>query len=251
LAFVIYYSVFAIHFAILTNSGPGDAFMSARFQKTLVGSQFANNPTVSSEGNAEKFVEMNVEMMAANVRLDATHPYSSKWYTWPIMQRDIFYWQGDRAPDSTDPRGYIYLLGNPEVYWLGSASALFLIILWLVTKVWRKNERIASLPGLKQDPHEFKFKLFFIVFGYLINFLPFIFIGRVMFLYHYEAALLFSVMALAMILDFIQVPKMKLITSIILVIIALGLFIYFSPLTYGTTISDQTLMQRMWLPSWR
>jgi dolichyl-phosphate-mannose-protein mannosyltransferase len=35
---LVYVSVFAVHFRLLTHSGPGDAFMSAQFQSTLVGS---------------------------------------------------------------------------------------------------------------------------------------------------------------------------------------------------------------------
>ncbi|KJE91845.1 protein-O-mannosyltransferase 2 [Capsaspora owczarzaki ATCC 30864] len=39
---IIYSFFFAIHFAVLTNSGPGDGFMSSRFQTTLKGNELNN-----------------------------------------------------------------------------------------------------------------------------------------------------------------------------------------------------------------
>ncbi|KAF9195111.1 Protein O-mannosyltransferase 2 [Haplosporangium sp. Z 11] len=44
LPFSIYVASFAIHFAILRNSGPGDAQMSSLFQAGLNGNDFRNNP---------------------------------------------------------------------------------------------------------------------------------------------------------------------------------------------------------------
>ncbi|KAG0202701.1 Protein O-mannosyltransferase 2 [Mortierella sp. GBA30] len=44
LPFAVYVASFAIHFAILRNSGPGDAQMSSLFQAGLNGNEFRNNP---------------------------------------------------------------------------------------------------------------------------------------------------------------------------------------------------------------
>ncbi|MEK7506500.1 MAG: phospholipid carrier-dependent glycosyltransferase, partial [Patescibacteria group bacterium] len=41
--FVIYFSIFAVHLKLLTKSGPGDAFMTPTFQKTLAGNPQAGN----------------------------------------------------------------------------------------------------------------------------------------------------------------------------------------------------------------
>lgn len=40
----IYIASFALHFKILTNSGPGDNTMSSLFQASLSGNYFENNP---------------------------------------------------------------------------------------------------------------------------------------------------------------------------------------------------------------
>lgn len=44
LPFSVYVASFALHFAILRNSGPGDAQMSSLFQAGLNGNDFRSNP---------------------------------------------------------------------------------------------------------------------------------------------------------------------------------------------------------------
>ncbi len=221
-----YMSIFAIHFAYLTHSGPGDPFMTDRFQKTLIGSQYENSDLVP-KGFFGKFIELNVEMYEANKTLTATHSYSSPWYSWPLMTRSVFYWQGVQTEEGSS---YIYLLGNPLIYLLGTLSILLL--------AWQAL--------IKKDRNKV---LLFILTGFLVNFLPFMFIGRVMFLYHYEAALIFSIIALCYVIQ--HHIHHKVITIYIFLMLSLTLFIFFSPLTYGRNLTDGELSARMWLKGWR
>lgn len=55
--FIIYLSFFYVHFAILTQSGTGDAFMSPAFQETLAG----NEMLLSSAGNVESLYTRSVD----------------------------------------------------------------------------------------------------------------------------------------------------------------------------------------------
>ena len=71
-----------------------------------------------------------------------------------------------------------------------------------------------------------------------------------MFLYHYETALVFSIIAISFLTDYFDERKRNIITGIIL-LVALIAFIYWSPLTYGTPLSDQQLASLMWLRTWR
>src|SRR3989344_2696044 len=68
--FVVYFSVFVLHFALLDKPGPGDAYMAPGFQ---------------DQNLIKKFTDLNLEMYRSNQRLTATHPYSSQWYAWPFM----------------------------------------------------------------------------------------------------------------------------------------------------------------------
>jgi dolichyl-phosphate-mannose-protein mannosyltransferase len=238
----IYISLFAIHFEVLPDSGKGDVFMSQRFQKTLVGNVNNGDATLAPINFWEKFTELNRVMFTSSSGMTATHPDSSKWYTWPIMQTSVFYWQDSATSTSAVPeRSYIYLLGNPFIYWLGTLSIIALILLSVFKLITKRS--------LSNDPETSKVMLFIII-GYLANLLPFALIGRVMFLYHYESALVFSIIAIIYFVDLLQ-PRKKVYAVIFILIVALSAFIYWSPLTYGTPLTDQQLQSRMWLSSWR
>jgi dolichyl-phosphate-mannose-protein mannosyltransferase len=246
---VVYFILFSIHFALLPRTGPGDAFMSSEFNQTLVGS---TTTAVAKPGTPPgpfgKFFELNLAMYEANLRLNTPHQYSSKWYTWPLMIRPIYYWHGGAATSSatsTAPTGdqsqsYIYLIGNPFIYWLGAALILTLT-LYSLAILFRRSEPPAAY---------LRTALFSIVIGFLANFLPFIWIGRVMFLYHYEAALVWTIFAIAFIVETIPREKRRIAATIVLVL-AIAAFIFWSPLTYGTPLTPDQYSSRMWFPSWR
>ncbi len=105
---ILYFSIFVIHFSLLTKPGPGNAFMK---------------PTFHQDNVITKFFQLNTEMYRSNQRLTATHPYGSQWYSWPFMTRPIFYWV------SGDSR--IYLLGNPIIWW-ASTVAMLLSLMYIV-----------------------------------------------------------------------------------------------------------------------
>ena len=218
----IYFSVFAIHFSLLNKSGAGDAFMSLEFQKTLAGSAYEKNGEIKKSNLFQKFTELNEEMYTSNARLTATHPYGSKWYTWPFMSRPIFYWvNGDQR---------IYFLGNPVIWWSTTAALMYA----LISMIWSAGQSR---------------KILIILLGGVgLNLLPFIGIPRVMFLYHYLSAFIFAILILAYLID--QSQHKKLIAPVLIFASAVS-FIYFSPLSYGLNLSPREYNARVWLPSWR
>ena len=245
ISMAVYMSVFWVHFALLPKTGQGDAFMPARFQSTLIGNP-NYNPTVHLSF-LEKFIDLNIEMNQSEASLEkATHPYGSKWYTWPIMERPIYYWEGDVQPNGT--QGNIYLLGNPVVWW----GILIVII-------------AGALASVKALHRLRRFRLSLIILGvaYIINFLPFSTIVRVMFLYHYFFAFIFS-LAFAVIMlgalgDWTEdsphpwrfsSPASRNLYIGVIAAAVIG-FIYFAPLSYGLPLSPTELVQHMWLSSWR
>ncbi len=240
---IVYLSSFAVHFALLDRSGPGDGFMSAQFQSTLPG-----NPTYDPDvrqGLLDRFVELNREMHDADQRLaTATHPYSSEWTSWPLMKRDIYYYLGT---EENGKNRYIYLLGNPVVWWGTALGMLFAVVAW----VWR-----AAL----FRPHRWTLAL--LGTAYLTNYVPFAFIERPMFLYHYFFALLFSLATVTLTLgvlcgwvrddeDWAPMSKRGQVGYWGILGVALAAFVWFAPVSYGMPLDAGGLDARMWLDSWR
>jgi dolichyl-phosphate-mannose--protein O-mannosyl transferase len=214
---------YAAHFMLLPKSGPGDAFMSARFQHGLSGSTYADDASLKPLSMPVKIFELNREMYRANQRLTATHPYSSPWYSWPVMRRTVFYWVKDL--------GRIYLIGNPVVWWLSTLAVLWAVADTLMRRVIRADTRQLALLG-----------------AWAVNLFPFIFIGRVMFLYHYLTAFVWAVLLLALLVDRLRRP-----TGAVIAIgtLALAAFVFFAPLSYGLPLTENGFNVRMMFSSWR
>lgn len=238
----LYISVFWIHFALLPHSGDGDAFMSSRFQATLIGN-YQYNASVQM-GFWPKFIELNKEMYHANQTLTATHPYGSRWYTWPLELRPIYYWEG--TIDVHGNQGNIYLLGNPLIWWgIWLAIILGLFVAWQNhTKLRPATVGALAIAGA----------------AYFINLLPFVGVTRVMFLYHYFFSFAFSLIFAVMLWNDLSTtrdnrrqlatPNQRRAYAVILIIITLS-FIYFLPLSYGLPLSPAGLHAHTWLRSWR
>lgn len=134
----------------------------------------------------------------------ATHPYSSKFYTWPFGSKSIYYWSRENAQ--------IYLVGNPVVWWASTVSVLVLLLYWGLHKVFQAKTATVLLAG------------------YFLNLLPFAAVSRVTFLYYYLPSLIFAVLILVYLLN---TQKNAKITLMLFLVLVLAGFIYFTPVTYG------------------
>jgi len=237
---VIYLASFAMHFALLPRSGEGDAFMSVQFQYTLQDNRFSEEIVPMSFW--EKTVELNSVMYSSQSTLQNTeHDYASKWYEWPLMAQPVYYWQS--IPSNDGAQAHIYLLGNPVVWW-GVAIAVVVAVI--------------SLVGRFQSVMKYRRLLLFLLAGYVLNWLPFAFINRPMFLYHYFFALLFGILVVCVMLAvvFDQISKrfgyeaaIRLFVGVCLAVF--GGFLYFLPVSYGWPLAEADLMRYMWSPNWR
>ncbi len=245
---LVYLSTFVIHLKLLTRTGPGDAFMTSSFRKTLSGSAESNDPVIKPLGLPGKIIELNLQMYKSNATLTATHPYSSKWYTWPFMQRPIYYWHKDVTPVPpttswlSQPKfdARIYFLGNP-ILWLSSTLAMIYLMLDIAGNI-RDRKKTDFLPKL-------------IVAGYIVNMLPFVGIARPMFQYHYMIGYVFAFLALIYFIDKTDYNKLRYLNKkkifAVFMVLSMAAFIFFAPLTYGLPLSAETYNIRTWLPTWK
>jgi Gpi18-like mannosyltransferase/4-amino-4-deoxy-L-arabinose transferase-like glycosyltransferase len=125
-----------------------------------------------------KYIVIKVPEYQAAVA-EATHPYSSKWWTWPLLLRPVWYYWKDPGPSPGMVVG-IWGSGNPPVWW--AALPALVLAGWYAVR----DRRLA---------------LVFVVAGWVIHLAPWVGIGRTLFLYHYLPSLLFGLLALSWMLD--------------------------------------------------
>jgi Gpi18-like mannosyltransferase len=176
------------------------------------------------------FIDTQKQMWWYHTNLVAEHPYTSPAWSWPLLLRPIYLYDGQEVNNQV---ARIYAFGNPIVFWFG----LFSVILSAVIAYKEKNKR--SLAGFAGK------RLGFVVFCYLIFFLPWIASPRIMFLYHYLPSIPFLAIASGFILR--RFPKL---TAYYLLLTTI-MFIYFYPHWIGTRIPIWIDNSYYWLSSWR
>lgn len=236
----IYLGAFYFHFALLTHTGPGDVYMPANFRAQQIGSvQFVPGARMSFW---TKLRQVHHAMSYGNAALEfASNPGASPWYTWPIMKHPIALW-GD--PRGSGDKRMMILLGNPIVWWAGMIAFFAGIASFVLQRErWRGRELGYA----------------FLMGGVLLNYVPFMAIKRLMYLYHYLfaltlltalAAYVFGVMTGSMDDDTapwqLATRRLQLLYGG-LVLVALAGFVYYLPFTYGWRISNAGYGHRFWL----
>jgi dolichyl-phosphate-mannose-protein mannosyltransferase len=236
-----------------------------------------------------KFVESHSVMLQGNSGLKPKEgEVTSRPWQWPLNYRGQFF--------SATKGHKIYLLGNPLIWWANLAalptSLLTLIVLIVMQKIARaKNNndnkkadsRMRDFGKVADIEHSYLEASLWTLFGWALHYIPFYFMGRVLYFHHYFPAFLFSCMLTAMTADYLMTVifrKLKTFMDIDLnavkvdiLIVAMSFVVYtfakFGPLTYGTKIespadevkdgsnsttekwfSEQQLSSLKWLDSW-
>lgn len=167
------------------------------------------------------FVDTQKQMWWYHTSLVAEHPYTSPAWSWPLLLRPIYLYDGQVVNGLV---ARIYAFGNPIVFWFG----LFSIILSIAIS-WQERNK----------------KLGFVVFSYLIFFLPWIASPRIMFLYHYLPSIPFMAIASGFVLR--RYPKFL----FAFLSFAFLSFVYFYPHWTGLRIPLWLDESYYWLSSWR
>ncbi|KAF9403182.1 hypothetical protein BGX21_006548 [Mortierella sp. AD011] len=213
-----------------------------------------------------KFAELQGKMFSHNAGLTGKHPYQSSPIEWPFLIKGISFWTHN------DTRKQIYLIGNPIGMWIAVAG---LAVIVGVTGADVLSRRRGFYP-LNYDVHKrFYYATGFFFVGWALHYFPFFLMGRALFLHHYMPALVFSYMILAAVHGFMftegvdgpisepgpqvrprrlrraVVPMIAYGTAAILMAWHLGSFLFFAPLTYGTSAIDVPgLARRKLLSQW-
>ncbi len=185
---------------------------------------------LSGKGLFTRMLNNQTLMLGYHSDLNVTHPFSSHFYEWPLISRPIWYFSGIV---SDTLREGISAFGNPLVWWIGIPAFLYMIYLAL-----HKKDKPAA----------------FLIIGYLAQYLPWFFVSRITFIYHYFPSVFFVVM---MIVYSIMQWKDKLSKrSFLLLIVLYGLaafilFLLFYPVLSGQPVESNFVDKWLrWFDSW-
>ncbi|MBI1858745.1 MAG: phospholipid carrier-dependent glycosyltransferase [Candidatus Melainabacteria bacterium] len=158
-----------------------------------------------------------------------THLYSSKWYTWPLLYKP-FWLDFKLTSHSLSSAKCFATLGNPTIWWGG----LIVLIIQSILFVFKRNKI-----------------LFFLTGSYLLSLIPFVFISRPMFIYHYIPALFFLILIIEHLI--LNLPKNIFSRAFISVYIASTIFLYFYflPFVNGTLVTYEEYHKKLWFENWK
>lgn len=182
----------------------------------------------TDRGLIQRMLENQKNMFNYHSKLKSTHSYSSNWYEWPIMKRPIFFYSGETSDGLVEG---ISSFGNPLVWWVGIPA--FVMVLYYAIK--------------KRDK-----KSCFLTFGYLSQFLPWMLIGRVVFIYHYFPSVPFVALMIGYCMKRIVEIKPKWKNAMyVYAALAVVLFVMFYPVLTGTPVRSEYVDKYLrWFSSW-
>lgn len=171
----------------------------------------------------KQVIDYTEYMFTYHSGLETGHPYASKWYMWLLDIRPIWYYVNNLGTNIQS----ISCFNNPVISLFGLFSIFFTIYKTFKTKDMR---------GI------------IILLGYLSALLPWVFITRTTFAYHYYPAIPFLILGICYYFD-MNSQKEKLLR--VFLIITVVLFVLFLPVISGFETWDFYVSNIIrFLPSW-
>lgn len=174
----------------------------------------------------ESFIKYQLNIYNYHSKLQAEHPFTSSWYTWPILYKPMWYYIKYYPNDIVST---ISCMGNPFIWWVSIASTIFA----LINSIVKKSKE--ALP---------------ILVLIVTTWLTYIFIGRIMFIYHYFITLPFAMLTIVFALKKIEEKWNKKIITVLTLIVFLVGFVYFYPVYSGKKVSKEYIEQTKWFETW-
>ncbi|XP_011305386.1 protein O-mannosyl-transferase 2 [Fopius arisanus] len=212
---------------------------------------------VYAPGFLARFLESHAVMLQGNSDLKVKEgEVTSRPWQWPINYRGQFFSGSDHR---------IYLLGNPIIWW-GNIIFLLLFVFIYVWNSVREQRGCEEAEKVSEEKEKLKTAGMWLFIGWMLHYLPFWAMGRVLYFHHYFPALVYSSMLTGITLNFILdslffvLPQRvaNLVYHVVLgsvLSVTVYSFYLFAPLAYGMTgpsASDpqSPLHTLKWLESW-
>ena len=188
-------------------------------------------PFVKCEGGSlSSIIKNQTDMFYYHSRtvLSSTHPFSSRWYEWIIMKRPIWYYSNTISQNLKEG---ISAFGNPLVWWLGIPCVIFTLYEAVI-----KKEK----------------KAIFLITAYLAQLVPWIFVERVVFIYHYFPCIPFLVLIIGYAInELYKKTKFVKYLSFLYTLAVVMLFTLFYPVLSGIAVNPDWVNRFLeWFSTW-
>lgn len=176
-----------------------------------------------------KMLNNQEAMFSYHSGLDATHPFQSAWNEWPLMIRPMYYYCQTLANGLKEG---ISAFGNPLVWWAGIPAFFYMVYLTI-----KEEDRTAM----------------FLVFSYLVQYVPWFGVTRCIFAYHYFPSVPFVTMMIVYIMvRLVKRDKKWLKWMFVYAAAAFLLFLLFYPVLSGQSVTYDFVRDGLrWLPGWQ
>jgi dolichyl-phosphate-mannose--protein O-mannosyl transferase len=171
---------------------------------------------------------------------NATHPYSSKWWEWPLDLVPVAYYYSDKRANQSNPAGCcveeVTSMPNPMILWFGLVCVPLVAVM-----AWRERNKAYTL----------------IVLTYLLQWLPWMRSPRITFAYHFYVDIPLICLCNAIVLQRTwqwgrRAGKRRFAAAAVAayVSIAVAAFVYFYPILSAHGLAWDEWHKRMWIGSW-
>ncbi len=175
------------------------------------------------------FIELFKQIRWYHSHLTADHAYGSRWWTWPLVARPVWFYSSHPAPGQN---AVVYAFGNPILWWSFLPS-----LTYVAYRFWRSR--------LAKDA--------LILIGFFGSWLPWLFVRRVGFIQYLLPAVPFGVLAVATALRDLASRRWGRVALAVGAGACVVSFVFFYPIWSAWAIDSTALASHHWLwfDSWR
>ena len=182
-------------------------------------------------GGLRAIWDNQVSMFTYHSGLVAEHPFASSWWSWPLVLRPLWQYIARLPGDVVQTMSSI---GSPVVWWAGIAATGFAIFKIIMGKLKERSCR-----GEKEAV--------FLLVAYAAQFLPWVPVARLTFIYHYFPSVPFVVLLIVWVFRFYLTDKRLMYVYAASVFV---MFIIFYPIISGMPVSLDFVRRLHMLPGW-
>ncbi len=182
---------------------------------------------------------------------------SSAWWSWPLMfspdGHQVTRWFDVTWNLPNNMVSTISVFGNPAVWWVGFVCVIVLAIegfhVELVLRnIWQRIKKVPERVNIRGGGWDAA--AIFIVVVYAFAWLPFVFIGRAAYIYHYYNAVPMLCLAITYFINRVWSKPYGKVLAVVVLAAAVALFVAFYPVISGAPTTLEYAKTLKWFPSW-